>query len=83
MEKKRIRKRLSVLIFELLIYVAFLTAYVFFGLKFLSEPMYILFNTNLTTYAVVVVLLILTQAIMLDFVVSILLKSMGIFKNIE
>jgi cell shape-determining protein MreD len=54
--------------------------YVYLGLRYLSEPIQKLYNNNLNWYAAAVILLILIQAVVLEFIVSFLLRSLGIFK---
>lgn len=81
MEKKSGRKNIVVLLVEVIVYAVVMTAYVYFGLRFLNEPMYKLFNNSLSWYSVAVILLILAQAVLLEYIVSFLIRSLGIFRT--
>ena len=83
MEKNKGRKGISVLLIEVLLYAVFMSLYIYLGLRYMGEPMYRLFNNNLSLYSVAVILLILVQAVLLEFIVNFLIKSLGIFKTKE
>jgi len=80
MEKRTGKQRVSILLIEVIVYALVMALYVYLGLRYLSEPIQKLFDSNLNLYAIAVILLILIQAVVLEFIVSFLLRSLGIFK---
>jgi hypothetical protein len=80
MDKRTKKQSISVLLIEVVVYAVIMGLYVYLGLRYLSEPMYKLFNSNLNWYSVAVILLILAQAVLLEYIVSFLLGSLGIFR---
>ena len=65
-------------ILELLIYGVLLFVYFFTVLRFLDEPLYNLFNQNLWVYAGAALLLIVVQAVVLEWITSFLLSKLGL-----
>jgi len=65
-------------ILELLIYGVLLVVYFLTVLRFLNEPLYNLFNQNLWVYAGAALLLIVVQAVFLEWVTSFLLAKLGL-----
>lgn len=65
-------------ILELLIYGVLLVVYFLTILQFLDEPLYNLFNQNLWVYAGAALLLIVVQAVVLEWVTSFLIARLGL-----
>jgi hypothetical protein len=80
MEKRTKNKSMTVLLIEVIVYAVVMSLYVYLGLRYLSEPLHNLFNSDLNWYSAAVVLLIILQAVLLEFIVSFLLRSLGIFR---
>jgi len=81
MEKITKNKSIIVLLIEVIVYAVAMSLYVYLGLRYLNEPLQNLFNSDLNWYSAAVILLIVLQAVLLEFVVSFLLRSLGIFRT--
>lgn len=80
MENRTKLHRIGLLFFEVIIYVGVMGLYVSFVLQVFSKPLATLYKGNINWYSAVVVLLIILQAVLLEFLVSFLIRSLGIFK---
>ena len=80
MEKKIKKQGLIIILIEVFVYVVIMGIYVYLGLRYLSDPLYKLYNTNLKWYSVAVILSILGQAVFLEAIVSFMLKYLGVFR---
>ncbi|MBE2221527.1 MAG: hypothetical protein IAF02_08305 [Anaerolineae bacterium] len=65
-------------ILELFVYGVLLVVYFLTVLQFLDEPLYNLFNQNLWVYAGAALLLIVVQAVVLEWVTSFLIDRLGL-----
>lgn len=83
MEKKqRVPFRILIRNFlvELIVYGGLLVVYFFVALRYLSEPLALLFGENLIVYAVIGLGLIVVQAVVLEFVTSLLFDFLGLHR---
>jgi hypothetical protein len=67
-------------IIEVLVYGALLAVYFSFGLRHLESPLTNLFGENLVLYAFVGLGLIVTQAVILEFLTSLLFDFLGLHR---
>ncbi len=74
----RTKRLLRNFILELLIYGVLLSVYFLTVLRYLGEPLYNLFNQNLWVYAGAALLLIVVQAVVLEWVTSFLISRLGL-----
>ncbi len=74
----RTKRLIRNFILELLIYGVLLTIYFLTVLNYLDEPLYNLFNQNLWVYAGAALLLIVVQAVVLEWVTSFLIARLGL-----
>ncbi|MGD2146218.1 MAG: hypothetical protein PVH41_05965 [Anaerolineae bacterium] len=74
MHKEDLRKLIRNFIIELVVYGALVAAYSYVVLRWLSEPLFEMFHTNLLLYALLSLGLIVAQGAILDFVTSFLLR---------
>jgi hypothetical protein len=74
MKKMEPRQLFWNLLLEITIYSVLIFGYYFLVLRYLDDWLYRIFETNLITYALVGLGLIFTQAVILDFVTSYLMK---------
>jgi hypothetical protein len=65
---------------EILVYGVLLVIYFFVALRYLSEPLTMLFGSNLLAYAVIGLGLIVVQAVFLEFVTSLLFDFLGLHR---
>lgn len=65
---------------ELIVYGVLLVVYYYLALRFLGEPLAELFQDNLVVYAFAGLGLIVTQAVVLEFVVSFLFDFLGLHR---
>ena len=65
---------------EMFVYGVLLVVYFFVALRFLGEPLAALFDQNLTFYAFVGLALIVSQAVVLEFVTSFLFDFLGLHR---
>ena len=65
---------------ELIVYGVLLVVYYYLALRFLGEPLAKLFQENLVVYGFVGLGLIVTQAVVLEFVVSFLFDFLGLHR---
>ncbi len=63
---------------ELVVYGGIIAIYFYVALQYLGEPLAKLYADNLTLYAVIGLSLIIIQAIILEFVTSVLFDFLGI-----
>ena len=77
--KQRInsRKLIRNLIIELLVYGILVAIYALLVLRWLGEPMRILFHKNLTFYSLAALALIVAQAVLLERLTSFLMARLG------
>lgn len=74
----RSRRLLRNFLIELIVYGTFVTAYFLIVLRYFSDPLTRLFQTNLPVYAVVGLVLIVAQAVVLESVTSWLIRRLGL-----
>ena len=65
-------------IIEMLAYGLLLVAYFFLVLRFLNEPLKRMFEENLPYYTFISLLLIIIQAVLLDWVVRFIIELFGL-----
>jgi Na+/H+-dicarboxylate symporter len=75
---ERTKRLIRNFILELLIYGVLLAIYFLTFLRYLDEPLYNLFNQNLWVYAGAALLLIVVQAVVLEWVTSFLIARLGL-----
>ena len=63
---------------EVAVYGVLLVIYFFVALRYLGEPLARLFNSNLVVYAVFGLGLIVVQAVVLEFITSLLFDFLGL-----
>lgn len=63
---------------ELLVYGILLVVYFLTVLRYLGEPLYNLFQQNLWVYAGAALLLIVVQAVVLEWITSFLIAKLGL-----
>lgn len=63
---------------ELLVYGILVTIYTLFVLRWLAEPLLVLFHNNLTVYGILGLVLIIVQAVILERLTSFLLTKLGL-----
>jgi len=76
MNKRETRVLLRNFVVELIVYGILVVAYSFVVLRLLGEPLAGLFNSNLTTYAVMSLGLIVAQGVLPDVITSFLLDRL-------
>ncbi len=76
----RTKRLIRNFLLEILIYGVFLTIYFIAVLQFLDEPLNNLFNQNLWVYAGAALLLIVIQAVVLEWITSFLIALLGLEK---
>jgi hypothetical protein len=74
MHQEDLPKLIRNFIIELVVYGALVLAYSFVVLRWLSDPLYEMFHTNLLLYALLSLGLIVAQGAVLDVVTSFLLR---------
>ncbi len=65
---------------EMVVYGVLLAVYFYVALRFLAQPLARLFNSNLVVYGVIGLLLIVVQAVFLEFVTSLLFDFLGLHR---
>ena len=65
---------------EMVIYGVLLVGYFYIALRFLGEPLKNLFDQSLTFYAITGLVLIVAQAVVLEFVTSLLFDFLGLHR---
>ncbi|HSR29127.1 MAG TPA: hypothetical protein VLY63_01085 [Anaerolineae bacterium] len=65
---------------EMVVYSALVFGYFYVVLRLLDEPLERLFSSNLVVYAIVGLVLIVAQAVVLDFVTSFVMGLLGLDK---
>lgn len=68
------------LFIEMMVYGILLVGYFFIVIWFLGEPLKNLFDQNLTLYAIVGLGLIVIQAVLLEFITSLLFDFLGLHR---
>lgn len=74
------RQMLRNMLIEMAVYGVLLAGYFYVALRFLGEPLKNLFEQNLTFYAFSGLLLIVLQAVILEFITSWLFDFLGLHK---
>ena len=74
MKKMEPRRLIANLVLEIIIYGVLIFGYFTLVLRYLDAWLVDMFNTNLVTYAFIGLGLIFTQAVILDFITSYLMK---------
>ncbi len=74
----RTKRLIRNFILEVLTYGVLLAVYFLTVLNYLGEPLYNLFNQNLWVYAGAALLLIVVQAVVLEWVTSFLIARLGL-----
>jgi hypothetical protein len=67
-------------IIELVVYGVLLVAYFFLALRYLAAPLSRLFDSSLIVYAILGLILIVVQAVFLEFVTSLLFDFLGLHR---
>jgi uncharacterized membrane protein YcjF (UPF0283 family) len=75
---KRTKRLIRNSLLEVMIYGVLLAIYFLTVLSYLDEPLYNLFNQNLWVYAGAALLLIVVQAVVLEWVTSFLISKLGL-----
>lgn len=65
---------------EIIVYGILLVVYFFVALRYLSQPLTLLFGSNLVAYAFIGLSLIVVQAVVLEFVTSLLFDFLGLHR---
>lgn len=65
---------------EMVVYGILLVAYFFLALRFLAEPFAKLFYNNIVVYAFLGLALIVVQAVVLEFITSLLFDFLGLHR---
>ena len=65
------------IVIELFVYGVLITVYALVVLRWLSDPLQALFNSNMTMYAVASLALIVAQGVLLERLTSFLLARLG------
>ena len=76
MNKREMRVLLRNFVVELMVYGVLVAAYSVVVLRLLGEPLARLFGSNLTTYALISLGLIVAQGVLLDLITSFLLDRL-------
>lgn len=66
---------------ELVIYGGMVTLYFLLALRYLADPLKDLYDNNLSTYAVIALVLIVAQAVLLEAFTSALIKRLGMKRS--
>lgn len=74
------RKLIRNFLIEVVVYGVLLVVYFYLALRYLGEPLARLFNSNLVTYAVIGLGLIVIQAVVLEFITSLLFDFLGLHR---
>ena len=74
------KEMLQNFLIEMVVYGVLLLIYFYVALRFLAEPLSRVFNSNLLAYAVIGLGLIVTQAVVLEFVTSFLFDFLGVHR---
>jgi len=67
-------------VIELIVYGILIAIYFYIALRFLAEPLADLFHSNLLAYGVIGLGLIVGQAVLLEFVTSLLFDFLGLHR---
>lgn len=78
MEPQETRKLIRNFVIELAVYGVLVLVYFLIVLRSLGDWLLELYDTNLTVYAVVALILIVAQAVVLDFVTTFLIDRLGL-----
>ena len=78
MEKSSVRTLVRNFLIELVIYTILIVIYFLVVLRLLAEPLARLFDSNLTLYAVVALVLIVAQGVLLAWVTSFIIDQLGL-----
>lgn len=76
--KPAIRKLIRVFGLQLIIYAVLVTVYLFIILRYLSDWLLDLYQTNLPLYAFLSLLFIILQAVLLDWLTTFLMDRFGL-----
>jgi hypothetical protein len=80
LEASRRRSLIRGFLIEILVYAVLVIAYFVLVLRFLADPLYGLFNSNLVVYAFVALGLIVAQGVVLEAITSFILHRLGLDK---
>ena len=78
--KMPFRELIRNFIIELVVYGILLVAYFFLALRYLAAPLSRLFDNSLVVYAILGLILIVVQAVFLEFVTSLLFDFLGLHR---
>ena len=78
MEKSDVRTLVRNFLIELVIYSVLIVVYFLVVLRWLAEPLARLFDSNLTLYALVALVLIVAQGVLLAWVTSFIIEQSGL-----
>jgi len=67
-------------VIELIVYGILLVIYFFVALRFLAQPLSILFSNSLVVYGIIGLGLIVIQAVFLEFITSFLFDFLGLHR---
>jgi hypothetical protein len=74
------RELLRNFVIELVVYGVLIGIYFYVALRFLADPLAVLFGSNLIAYAVLSLGLMVVQAVVLEFVTSLLFDFLGLHR---
>jgi hypothetical protein len=74
------RQMIRNFLIEMVIYGALLVGYFYVALRFLGEPLKNLFDQSLLFYAIIGLILIIAQAVFLEFITSLLFDFLGLHR---
>jgi hypothetical protein len=74
------RQMIRNLLIEMVVYGLLLVGYFYVALRFLGEPLKNLFDQSLTFYAISGLILIVVQAVILEFITSWLFDFLGLHR---
>lgn len=74
------REMLRNFLIEMAVYGVLLVGYFYIALRYLAEPLAMLFNNNLVVYGIIGLALIIIQAVFLEFVTSFLFDFLGLHR---
>jgi len=77
-QKKSFKALIRNLLIEMVVYGGLLIVYFLLALRYLGEPLARMYSSNLKLYAVMSLVLIVAQAVALEFVVSFLFDFLGL-----
>jgi hypothetical protein len=74
------REMLRNFLIEMVVYGFLLVVYFYIALRYLAQPLAVVFNNNLVVYGILGLVLIIIQAVFLEFVTSLLFDFLGLHR---